>query len=494
MAAPGTHAPPTAPAKKATPEVGRLLQKAFEHHQAGRIAQAATEYNRILKLAPSNVDALHLMGVALRSYGRHKEAEAMFRRTVAVKPDFAEAYYNLGNACYAQNNFRKALEAYVKAAKLQPNLPTAHFNIGNAYRRLGDTERATAAFQRALKLKPDMIEAWHNLANTLKDSGNPKQAIEYYKRTLKLDPSLAEAHYNLALLLLQSGNLHQGFEHYEWRANVQAFAASRRRFAKPQWKGAPIAGRTLLLHAEAGAADTLQFCRYIPLLADQGVTVVVECPPALVEVLKRVRGAAMVIEAGQPLPPFDLHCPIPSLPRAFRTSAETIPAQMPYIEAHAAAVRTWRGRLANDPPFRIGLIWTGGFGLTIKDLYVLPQMPKAKYYSLLRGQAEHELTQTGLTKVVGNLAPAIEDFRDLSGVLANLDLLITVDSVAAHLAAAMGRPVWLVLPAMADWRWKLSGSTSAWYPGMRLYRQKKGGGWDEVMARVAADLDLLLKR
>jgi len=495
-------APPTAAAKTAVPrvvkvDVDAMLQKAFLHHQAGRIAEAAAGYKRILKVAPGNVDAVHLMGLVLRAYGRHQEAEAMFRRTVALNPNFADAYYNLGNAYFSQGKFKKSVIAYHKAAKLQPRNAATRFNMGNAYKAMGDYARAAAALRSALAVDPNYTEAWHNLANVLKDGGFYRMAMDCYRRTLKLDRSLAEAHYNLALLLLLAGDMRQGFDQYEWRNRVQGLASPKRGFSQAQWTGKPIDGMTLLVHAEQNYADTLQFCRYLPMVAARGAKVIVECQAPLVELMGRVAGVSKVVEAGKPLPPFDMHCPLPSLPRAFATNHDSIPADIPYLKAHGLMVREWRRRLAEDGEFfRIGLVWTGNpqhgndglRSLSIRELMVLPQLPQIRYYSLQAGAAERELAETGLDKVIPNLAADIPDFHSMAAAISALDLLISIDAAPAHLAGALGKRVWLVVPSAPDWRWKRQGRATPWYPTFRLYRQKQRGDWQGVMQEVAADL------
>jgi tetratricopeptide (TPR) repeat protein len=492
-----------APGNAAPADVDSLLEKAFELHRAGKIAQAAAGYKNILKIAPNNVDAVHLMGLALRAYGRDQDAEIMFRRTVVLNPKFADAYYNLGNACFAQGKFRKSIDAYEKAAALQPENAVIQFNLGNAYRDLGDPDEAAAAFRRAIALKDDYIDAWHNLANVLKDGGFLKQAIECYRATLKLDPKLAEANYNLAILLLLASDMPRGFDLYEWRHQIPGLAAPNRDFGKPQWLGKPIKGRTILIHAEQGFGDTIQFSRYLPLVAERGAKVVVECQPSLAGLVRRIPGVSVVVETGKPLPDFDLHCPIPSLPRAFRTTRDDIPAKPVYLEANPLAVKEWRTRLNKDGAmFRIGLVWSGnpqhGGGdaqraLAVRELMILPQLPQIRYYSLQRGQAERELVETGLGNVVPNLAPQIDDFDDLAGALSGMDLLLAIDSAPAHLAAALGKPVWLIVPNSPDWRWTLMGESTPWYPSMRLFRQKERGEWAPLMTHIAAEMLALVQ-
>jgi len=487
----------SAEAKAAPPNVDEMLKAAFAMHQDGRVGEAATAYKKILKIAPDNVDAVHLMGLALRAYGRHEQAEAMFRKTIALIPGFADAHYNLGNTFFTQGKFAEAIGAYEKATELQPDNGVAHFNLGNACRAIGDMPRAVAAFSRAVAIDKKSVRAWHNLANALKDSGMLKEAADCYRATLKLSPQLAEAHYNLGLLLLLAGDLKRGFEYYEWRHKVYGLGCGARNFKQPKWGGAPVQGKTVLVHAEPNFGDSIHFARYLPKLAAEGARVVVECQAPLVEFFHEIDGVASVVEKGAKLPEFDLHCPIPSLPRAFGTTRETIPADVPYFKPNPLAIRDWRQRLEQDGKFfRIGLVWTGNpaFGaeaqrsLSIKHLLGLPQLPNLRYYNLQSGAAEKDLTDTGLDKIIPNLAPGIEDFQDLAAAISSLDLLISIDAAPAHLAGALGKTVWLVLPALADWRWGRQARSTPWYPSMRLYRQTLGADIGEVFKQMGADL------
>ncbi|CAK0749687.1 Tetratricopeptide repeat protein [Azospirillaceae bacterium] len=494
-----TTLPSDSGSRSNAPSVADLLQQAFALHRAGQLKEAVQGYIHVLKLDPNNVDALHLSGLVLRASGKNPDAEKMIRRAIALRPTFVEAHYNLGNTLSALGKVDEAIESYEHAISLQPDHTTALYNLGNLHRNQGKFDDAVACFQKAVKYKPSYAEAWHNLANVFKEMGEIILAVEIYRKTLSLVPDLAEAHYNLGLSLMALGQFEEGFREYEWRWKVDTFPSPKRNFSQPQWDGSAFPGRCLLVHAEQGLGDVIQFCRYLPMLPSRsgGGRVMLECLPSQMGLLGRLEGVDAVVPAGQPLPPFDLQVPILSLPFIFKTSLETIPNACPYLTPNPERVSLWRNRMGEQQDVvRIGLVWAGNprhgndknRSLSLRQFFGLPMQKMIKYYSLQKDKAAEEINQFGLSGVIPDLGKDIKDFEDLTAVISILDLLITVDSAPAHVAGGLGKLVWTLLPFSADWRWMTETSESPWYPTMTLYRQSQAGAWDDVLARIVTDI------
>ena len=438
---------------------------ALQHHQAGRLAEAERLFRQVLAVNPRHADSLHLLGVIAYQTGRQDLAVEMIRKAIAINPREASLQSNLGNLLLPQGRLDEAVACYRKAIELKPDFSEALNNLGNALRALKQLDEAVTSYRRALELRPD-------------------------------DP---EAHYNLAMALLARGDMPAGWEEHEWRWKTPQSAPSRRDFAQPQWRGEAAEGRTLLIHAEQGFGDTLQFCRYAPLAAARGLQVVLEAPKPLIRLLGSLSGVDRLVAQGEATPQFDLHCPMLSMPLALGTTITTIPGDVPYLRADAAHVAVWRTRIAslgNRLP-RIGLAWAGNprkqllaAAATDRRRSIAPdrlaplfELPGLHFFSLQKD---------------GPAAPAhfplidfmseMEDFADTAALIANLDLIISVDTSVVHLAAALGKPVWMLDRFDPCWRWLVGRRDSPWYPGLRLYRQPKPGDWDSVVAEVTRDL------
>jgi hypothetical protein len=455
--------------KRSRPGKGRTspgAQEAFSdaarHHQAGRHGEAVAGYSRALALRPDYPEAHNNLGVALRGQGRPDEAVAHFRRALALRPGYPEAYNNLGIALAQQ----------------------------------GQLDEAVVQFGHALASKPDYPEAHANLGGALVDQGRPDEAVAHFRRALALRPNYPEAHSNLATALLAQGDLAAGWEEYEWRWKTPHMIEAARDFAQPRWRGEAAEGRTLLIHAEQGFGDTVQFCRYAPLAANCGLRVIVEVQEPLVRLLRCLPGVDLVVGRGEALPPFDLHCPMLSLPSALATTPPSIPSAASYLHADPAQVAAWRTRLAamGRRGLRVGLAWAGNpalptdrrRSLTPDRLAPLFELSGLQFFSLQKdGPAAPEAFP--LTDLMGE----VEDFADTAALVANLDRVVSVDTAVAHLAAALGKPVWLLNRFDSCWRWQAGRRDSPWYPTMRLYRQPCPGNWASVLAEVARDLRVL---
>jgi hypothetical protein len=488
-------------------------------HALKRPADALQSFDKARALAPEDVDSLYQHANTLISLNRHREALAELQIVLARKPQHFEARLNSGLAQAKLENPERALADFDAALALSPQHPVAHFNRGVALITLRRYAEAVAANERALAAAPDYATAWLNRGMALAQLRRFAEAIASYGEVLARAKDSADAHFNRALALLTIGDYRRGFEDYEWRWRRTGATAPKSR-GRRLWLGDyALAGKTILLHAEQGLGDTIQFARYAPLLAAQGAKVVLEVPPELKSMLARLDGVGAVVARGEAPPPFDAHCPLGSLPLALKTELPTVPAPMPYLAADEAHLRKWSARIGNLPQPRIAVAWAGNPAhdndrnrsiafASLTPLFPPPFPPPLagegrvgasggtvpSFISIqrdLRGDEAVQLAeQPRLTHIGGELA----DFDDTAAVLALCDLLITVDTAPAHLAGAMGRPVWVLVPFAPDWRWMLDGEKTPWYPAARVFRQSSLGDWNAVIARVAAALQSGLPR
>jgi Glycosyltransferase family 9 (heptosyltransferase)/Tetratricopeptide repeat len=368
-----------------------------------------------------------------------------------------------------------------------------YLNRGSALMGFARAAEAVAAFDRALALRPDYVRAHIGRGAARQALNQQHEALADFGRANALDKSNADAHHNAALAHLTLGDYRRGFEQYEWRWQRSGMPARRRSFGKPLWLGEyPLARKRILVAAEQGLGDCIQFARYVPMLAASGATVVLEAPPPLLSLLARLDGVAEVVARGDALPAFDVYCPAGSLPRALRTEVSTIPAEIPYLRASEERIANWRDRIERLPTPRIAVVWSGSAdhandrnrSLALRQMAPLLAL-KAGFVSVqrdLRAADAEELTRQPALTHVGD---ALNDFDDTAAVLALVDLIITVDTSVAHLAGALGRPTFVLVPFCPDWRWMLARADSPWYPTLRLFRQPAAGDWESVIARVA---------
>jgi len=490
--------------------------------RAGDAAAALAHIERAATLAPQKADVRNSRGFALRALKRDAEAEAAFREAVALDPNFLEAHYQLGNllreakrhadaeASYrrvlalnadhvqAQNNlgavlgeqrrFEEASEHFRRATELRPGYAEAHSNLAHALRAVGRAQEAEAACRRAIALAPRLAVAHLNLGLALQDTGRMDEALASFRRASTLDPGYPMAVACEGLLHLLRGNLAAGWDKYEARWKIGDLPP--RDFAAPQWRGEALDGKTILLHAEQGFGDTIQFLRYLPLVAARGGNIILEIQKPLVALVTPSAGVTIVAR-GDPLPPFDLHCPLLSLPLAFATTLQNIPASMPYLAAADERVAHWRARLAGEPGLKVGIAWAGSpihrndrhRSIPIEKFKPLLELAGARFFSWQVGARAADLATVEPVPVT-DLAGELTDFGETAAAVANLDLIISADTALVHLAGALNKPVWTMLPFAPDWRWLTARSDSPWYPSMRLFRQAKVGDWDGVIAAV----------
>ena len=460
-----------------------------------RPADALQSFDKARALAPEDVDILYQHANALLALGRPREALAELEIVLARKPQHFEARLNSGLAQAKLENLERALADFESALALVPQHPVAHFNRGVVLIKLGRYDEAAAANERAVAAAPDYVAAWLNRGMALAQLRRFEEAIASYGEVLARRKDNADAHFNRALALLTIGDYRHGFEDYEWRWRRTGVPAPKNR-GRRLWLGEfPLAGKTILLHAEQGLGDTIQFARYAPLVAAQGAKVVLEVQPELKSLLSRLDGVTAVVARGEAPPPFDVHCPLGSLPLARKTELPVVPAPIPYLSADHAHLQKWSARIEKLPHPRIALAWAGNpahdndrnRSIALSALAPLLAMP-ASFISIQRDVRSADAAQLAATAQLTHLGGELADLNDTAGVLAMCDLLITVDTAPAHLAGAMGRPVWVLVPFAPDWRWMLDGEITPWYPSARVFRQSALADWNAVIARAAAAL------
>jgi tetratricopeptide (TPR) repeat protein len=461
----------------------------------GRGDDAVDMFQLAVKCRPGFAEAHHKLAGHLRVRGQTEDSIREYELSVAAKPEVAEFHCNLANALRLAGHEDRALLSVRRAIELKPELAEAHNVLGAIWKDRRRPSDAVGSFTRALQLKPDFAEAINNMAGVIEQAGKIDEAGALYEKAVSLRPQVPEFHENLALNQLLRGQFDRGWQESEWRRANKANPASRA-FHRPVWDGNDLTGRSILLHAEQGLGDTIQFVRYAKLVRDRGAArVIVECQPALAALARGVEGVTEVIEQGQPWPEFDVHCPLMSLPIPFRTRLESIPQGVPYIHAEPEKTAAWKEKLAGLTGKRVGLIWAGNpkfrndkiRSMPPAKLLPLAGLPGISFVSLQKGAA----ASAPQTLKLLDLTAQLKDFTETAALIANLDLIITVDTAVGHLAGAMGKPTWIMLSAIPDWRWMLGRDDSPWYPSVRLFRQATPGDWTGVMQRINAAISVV---
>jgi tetratricopeptide (TPR) repeat protein len=485
----------------------RTTHLGLQHHQAGRLSEAEAAYREVLAVDRDNVDALHFLGVIAYQRGQHEQAAELISQALARNASNAPAHNNLGNVFRAQDKLDKALACFQRALALQPDYADAHVNLGAVFRAQDRLEEAVACHRKALALKPVLPEAHFNLGNALSALGRLQEAEASYGQALRLRPDAARIKFAHALLKLLQGDYESGFPLYEIRFEENAlpdlYAAMYDRAAKlqgaPRWQGEDLASRALLVWTDQGFGDSLMMMRYLPLLKDRGVgRLIVYCEPQLVRLVKTIPGVDDVVPATHPVPfgEFELQCPIMSLPLLFHARVETIPRDVPYLFVPNQLRQEWAQKLSGIAPLKVGLVWAGG-DLNSKNALRSVQLgqfspwfgiPNVTFVSLQKGEQANQLEEAGLQ--VLDWMDECNDLLDTAALIEQLELVISVDTAVAHLAGALGKPIWMLNRFESEWRWMLEREDSPWYPTMKIFRQSKPGDWGDVIVRVASALTL----
>jgi Flp pilus assembly protein TadD len=449
-----------------SPDIHHILGDALAAKKT--FEPAAVSYRRAIELGESTGETWNKLGTCLLKVDRHEEAVAAFREAVRLKPDFVQAYVALGHAL-------------------------------NLTRHL---DEAIAASRTALRLKEELAEAQVNLGVSLYEKGLVDEALAAFERAVAINPEWPCGRYNLAGPLLVKGDYQRGWEEFEWRLRWEDFSSPWRKFEQPRWVGEDLKGKRILLYAEQGLGDTIQFVRYVPMVAQRGGRVILECQEPLFRLLGGVKGAVKLVRRGEELPPFDFHSSLLSLPRVFETNVKTIPASPGYVRVDDELRRKWETRISGRPGLKVGIVWAGTPGhkrdrdrsVGFQQLAPLAAVPGVKLFSLQKGLAAAEAKSAPAGTELVDLSGELTDFAETAAVIANLDLVISVDTSTAHLAGAMGKPVWVMIPFASDWRWMLEREDSPWYPTMRLFRQTEIGHWGDVILKIRDELIALAKR
>lgn len=466
-------------------------------HERKRFAEALASYNAALALRPDYAEALCNRGMVLYELKAPEEALASYDRALALRPDFVEAEIHRGNALRMLKRFEEALASCERTVERWTDRAAAYGNRAIVLHELQRFDEALADYDRAFAVDPDYPDALCNRGVTLYELGRFEEALASYARALAVRPDFVDAHYNEAHSRLLIGDLRRGFEKFEWRWQIEFFASHKREFSQPQWTGAEeIAGRTILLHAADGFGDTIHLCRYTPIVASRGARVVLEVQSSLHELMGSLAGSAHVFAKGDTLPDFDLECSLLSLPRAFGTELATIPSTTPYLFVPPSRGSNWNARLGPRHRPRIGLAWSGdpthsndrNRSIRLDAFLRFLTGIDATFVSLQREVRAADTAVLQARDDVLHFGAELKDFSDTAALISNLDLVVAVDTSVAHVAGALGKPVWILLPYIPDWRWLFDRDDSPWYPTARLFRQGDTRTWEDVIARVGTAL------
>jgi Tfp pilus assembly protein PilF len=470
--------------------------------EQGKLEEAEASCRAALRINPDYVPAHNFLGNVHMAQDRLEEAETCFREALRLQPGYADAQGNLGIVLCAQAKLEEAEASCRAALLLVPNSAEAHTNLGNVFMAQGKLGEAEAYYRQALRLKPNYPEGHVNLGAVLGSQSKLEEAEACYREALRLKPGYVEAHYNLGHCLLLHGDFARGWPEYEWRRLIKE--SSRYAIAPPTWDGNTLDGQAILLLAEQGVGDTFQFVRYSRLVKAKGGRVLLQCPPALTELLATCPGIDEVLPAGTSLSPPHRTASLLSLPLLCRTTLETIPAEVPYLAADPARVAAWRARLADLPDFKVGICWQGNpqykgdrlRSVPLATFGPLAAVPRVCVVALQRGagleQIAHQSPALRVVDLPGRAENPAKGWLDTAALIHALDLVISVDTAVAHLAGALAAPVWVALSNVPEWRWLLDRDDSPWYPTMRLFRQRQPGAWAEVFQRMAVALHHLV--
>lgn len=464
-------------------------------------AEAITAYDRLLQIQPDNAAAHCDRGLSFHELGMDEQAVVSYDRALQVDSASVMALSHRGVSLQKLGRWEDAMRSFDMAISIDPDNFEAWLNRGTLLRDMGNYDQALADLDQAIQLNAGSALAWNNRGLVLKDLLHHADALENFERALHIAPDFVDALWNQSLCRLSMGDFSQGLPQYEVRHRVAAFARYARHFPKPQWLGESVAaGSVLLLHAEQGLGDAIQFVRYVPLLAKKGLRIVLESPPSLFPLFSEVAGVWQCVKGGEPLPHFDVHCPLPSLPLVMGTLVETIPAAIPYLQASPEKIRTWQDWMGARQRIEVGLVCSGNpeHG-NDRNRSVPLRLFEDMFDDLAESGIRFTLLQKGVRPEDMEVLqrhpqirhPELADFSDTAALLELMDVVVSVDTSVAHLAGAMGRRVWMLLPYSPDWRWMTGRADSPWYPSARLFRQPKPGDWESVLSSLQASLRAL---
>lgn len=490
--------------KKATKDLHAIYAKAHAFQKKGMLAEAARSYRFFLSKWPEPT-AYYNYAVVLKKMQAYDEAILNYENAIALQPNHAEAYANIGSIYMERREFEKALDQYNKAIFHNPMLAEAYYNRGVALQELRRHEDALADYDRTLALKPDYYLAFLNRSVILYELKLKTEAARNYEQILKINPEHMDARWNLGVLKLSESDWPAGWKLYEERRKLQ-FDDYNQILQRPYWLGQEnLDGKTILLKWEQGFGDTIQFCRYAKLVKQTGATVILSVQDPLRRLIESLDDGITVIGENEVPESYDYHCHLMSLPCAFETTVETVPYPTKYLSIGPAAISAWKARLHDVSGVKIGLIWAGSFrpdvlcvrrndanrSLTLNHYAPLLEVPGAVFFSLQKGPPAAQLAEARADHAIHDWTDELTDFAETGALIENLDLVITVDTAVAHLAAALGKPVWILVPWVSCWRWLETRTDTPWYASVRLFRQNERGNWDPVIEAVKQELQIL---
>lgn len=466
-----------------------------------RSQEAEAALRESVRLRPAHVPGWSALGNLLEAANRPTEAAECAREAVKLDPNSADLHNNLGVALAACDRPQEAETEYREALRLNPKLVSAHSNLGNTLRALDRVDEAEQSLREALRLKPDYAEAHNNLGIVLVQMGRPKEAMSHYEEAIRLRPDYPEARLNRSLSWLAEGDFDRGWAEYEWRWKIRHIKPPPA--TVPRWDGSPLDGRALMIASEQGLGDTINFVRYAPLVKARGGVVYVDCQEPLAGLLSSCPGIDRVVPRGTALPPHDFWAPLLSLPGLLGVPPNAATAPIPYLQPDPARVEFWRKEFEPTDDLRVGIAWQGSKvhrgdrlrSVRLTRFAPLAAIPGVRLFSLQKGAGSEQLADPEAAEmgVVDLGARTAADMGDVAALMTSLDLLITVDTALAHVAGALGVPIWVAVATPSDWRWLQNREDTLWYPTMRLFRQSRRGDWDAVFGRLAVALAGLVR-
>ena len=452
--------------------------------EMGELDRSVQAYQQALEVAPEDAEIHNNLGVTLKEMGELDRSVQAYQQALEINPQYAEAHNNLGNVLKEMDRLDESLHAYQQALKINPQFVEGYYNIGVFFQEQRKVKESAQAYQKAIQIQPDYVEAHINLGVVLREQVRLKESIQAHQKAIQIQPDYEEAHINLAITFLLQGQLTAGWKEFEWRRS------RKRDFKRPLWDGTPLNGKSILIYAEQGFGDTIQFVRYIDLLPDANTIIIVVCQPELKTLFKSINRIDTLVTKGEDIPDSDVHVPLLSLPYMFNTTLDTIPARIPYLYLNPEADSVFH--LGDSHDLKIGIVWAGrpthandnNRSIDLKWFKCLLDIRNCEFFSLQVGEHREDIKQHGYHHTIKDLGKQFTDFHHTASAILQLDLVISVDTAVAHLAGALGKPVWTLLPFVPDWRWMLDRSDSPWYPSMTLFRQKETGDWSPVFEQL----------
>lgn len=469
-------------------------------HRQGKIDEALEQYDKVIEQQPNHIGALNNRGIALREAGRLDEAVVFLRQAAQVQPDYVEIYHNLGYVFQEKGEFAEAIASYHIALSLKPDYADAHLDLGRALQLQGDLAQAINHYQQSIEILPTP-KAYYNYAAALHELGRDREAIDKYGEAIACDPGYVEAHVNRALVLLTNDRYLEGWPEYEWRLQRPDWQAVNSFYPElPRWDGSVLAEESILVQAEQGFGDTIQFARYLPLVKARCAKLMVEAQPELHPLLATIPAIdELLVRTPGELPAADCAIHIMSLPGIFGTTIDSIPSSFPYLHAPVSRQEKWE-KIIPRQGFRIGITWSGNIAYPgnqdrscgIERFAVLAAIPGVRLFSLQKGPAAEQLSSVAHGMEIVDLGPELQDFADTAAAIMELDLVVSVDTALVHLVGALGRPIWTLRYQQTYWVWGKAGVGTPWYPSMRVFRQQTLGDWEGLFRQVVKELEKIV--